>query len=235
VTAHDDLVRSIIPFFDSHPLFTSKYLDYRDWREAVMIMARGGHLIPGGKDRARIFSIKDNLNDERPFQERWDYCETLVGNREINIQWLIGFLEGEACFYFYLGVTKNGNVAQPSIEIKQSSHDLVVLKFIQEFIGGGVISPTVEKGSKEPLIGEYVTNVLKIKADKLLQLVIDMINNNKFLTTKYKEFYTWTRLVNLRNVRAYRDSEGWQLMQDLRLTLNWGGHKKMKAKKRKVK
>lgn len=50
----------IISYFDKFPLYTSKYLDYKDWKEAVILILNNKHSIDEGINR--IDFIKNNMN-----------------------------------------------------------------------------------------------------------------------------------------------------------------------------
>lgn len=55
-----NLVDTIIPFFDKHPLMTRKRRDYELWKEAVCIIHRKEHLTEAG--RRRIVEIREVIN-----------------------------------------------------------------------------------------------------------------------------------------------------------------------------
>lgn len=60
VADQKNLFMKIVPFFEKHPLKTSKHLNFLKFREIIQIMARGEHLKPEGLDR--IQKIKSLMN-----------------------------------------------------------------------------------------------------------------------------------------------------------------------------
>jgi hypothetical protein len=43
------------------------------------------------------------MNRGRPWEDKWDYCQSIRSNRVITHGWLSGFLDGEGSFYVDLG------------------------------------------------------------------------------------------------------------------------------------
>lgn len=64
----EDILNIIIPHFDKYPLFTSKRLDYLDFKRVALMMKEGLHLKK--EDQEIIQVIKKNMNNGRSFEER---------------------------------------------------------------------------------------------------------------------------------------------------------------------
>lgn len=58
-----DVMNVIIPFFDDHPLFTSKSLDYGDWKTLIKMKVSKEHLTEAGIQK--MFQIKSQMNRGR--------------------------------------------------------------------------------------------------------------------------------------------------------------------------
>jgi hypothetical protein len=58
-----DVMNVIIPFFDDHPLFTSKSLDYGDWKTLIKMKVSKEHLTEVGIQK--MFQIKSQMNRGR--------------------------------------------------------------------------------------------------------------------------------------------------------------------------
>jgi len=58
-----DVMNVIIPFFDAHSLFTSKSLDYGDWKTLIQMKVSKEHLTEAGVQR--MFQIKSQMNRGR--------------------------------------------------------------------------------------------------------------------------------------------------------------------------
>ena len=60
VRSLDHLKEQIIPFFESHPLKTKKWIDFLKFRDVVLLMSRGEHLKVEGIEKIR--SIAQEMN-----------------------------------------------------------------------------------------------------------------------------------------------------------------------------
>jgi len=98
VTRINDIINILIPFFDQYPLITSKYLNYLDFKEAAFIIYRSEHLTIQG--RAKLIELKGRMNNKRPWLDKWNHCQK-VNISQLNIQWLVGFIDGEGTFEYY--------------------------------------------------------------------------------------------------------------------------------------
>jgi hypothetical protein len=52
------------------PLYTSKYLNYNNWKEGFILFKDGQHKTPQGLNK--IKDIKENMNDKRK-EYNWDH------------------------------------------------------------------------------------------------------------------------------------------------------------------
>lgn len=64
----------IINYFTSFPLYSSKYLDYKDWKEAALLILDNNHNTEIGINQ--INSLKNNMNLKRT-KFNWDHLKTL--------------------------------------------------------------------------------------------------------------------------------------------------------------
>ena len=64
----------IITYFESFSLYSSKYLDYKDWEEAVILILNNNHYTKQGI--IRIDSLKNNMNLKRIYFN-WEHLEYL--------------------------------------------------------------------------------------------------------------------------------------------------------------
>jgi LAGLIDADG endonuclease len=60
VRGHEHLSKTIIPFFEKHPLKSRKRVDFIKFREIVDLMSRGEHLTVDGVERIREIAGKMN-------------------------------------------------------------------------------------------------------------------------------------------------------------------------------
>ena len=63
VRGHEHLLERIVPFFEKHPLKTSKRIDFQRFRRVVRMMADGAHLDAEGV--AKIRALAEGMNRGR--------------------------------------------------------------------------------------------------------------------------------------------------------------------------
>jgi len=70
----------LINYLDRHPIFSSKYLDYKDWREVVLLMLENKQgvcgLRPTDEDISYVALTKGNMNAKRSIFN-WDHLDLL--------------------------------------------------------------------------------------------------------------------------------------------------------------
>ena len=75
VASRSQLVETIIPFFERHPLRTAKRTDFEKFARCVELMEAGRHLSPAGL--AEIVEIRQTMNQRKP---RHDLIRILRGH-----------------------------------------------------------------------------------------------------------------------------------------------------------
>ena len=67
-----DKLRPLVAYLDQYPLFTTKFLDYQDFRTCFFMMEAKQHLSQAGRDRAK--ALKACMNDSRTYFN-WDHLD----------------------------------------------------------------------------------------------------------------------------------------------------------------
>ena len=78
VRAIGDLERRIIPFFEEHPLFTAKAVEFEKFAKVVRMMRQGAHLTVAGM--AQIAAIAQTMNRRKPSR----YLESSEAIRQLS-------------------------------------------------------------------------------------------------------------------------------------------------------
>jgi hypothetical protein len=94
VTNINDILTKIIPHFEKFPLVTSKYLNFLDFKFAAFIMAEKKHYKIDGIEELR--KLKLYMNNNRPFEDKFNYCWSKAINLHPN--WVQGFIDAEGSF-----------------------------------------------------------------------------------------------------------------------------------------
>jgi hypothetical protein len=63
-----DILSYVLPHFDNYPLITSKYLNYLDFKKAILLIKSGEHLNEKGLNTIR--TIISNMNTNRSFLDK---------------------------------------------------------------------------------------------------------------------------------------------------------------------
>ena len=61
-------------YFTRYPLFSSKYLDYKDWKEIVLLILENKHYTEEGL--IKTDSVRNSMNRQRTFFN-WDHLNKL--------------------------------------------------------------------------------------------------------------------------------------------------------------
>ena len=132
VTSNNELVNKIIPPFYIYPLKTFKFLNYFDFKSAVILMKDKKHYNLNGIKWLK--EIKFKMNKARSFKDKFDFCWNK--NIILTSEWIQGFIDGESSFQSEISINKRNNLKvliNFSLQIKQNSHDVAVLNAIKEF------------------------------------------------------------------------------------------------------
>lgn len=218
VTKNEDLFNIIIPHFEKYPLETSKNLDFLDFKKVVLMCKEGLHLI--NDNREKINFIKNNMNSKRSFDQRWHFHEGSE-YKKLNNEWVQAFIDGEGTFQFnvYKTSTKNKSycVLTPSLEIAQSNHEIKVLYRIKKFFNMGYLKPkydinNIDAAKSSRSVNRYI----------LLQYstVIEFVNKYPMLTCKHLDYEDWKKLIELKDKKAYKTSEGSLEMWKIKNSMN---------------
>nr|YP_009663732.1 hypothetical protein [Dactylella tenuis]QCW06869.1 hypothetical protein [Dactylella tenuis] len=160
----DDILNIIIPHFDSYPLFSSKRLDYLDFKKVALMMKEGLHL--NENYLKIILSIKDKMNSKRSFEERWKFFDSIEPIK-LSDEWVQAFIDGDGSFQFGIADAvsrgKSYVALTPTLSISQSSHDIKLLNAFVSFFGCGYLKPkydinNLEQAKASRSVNSYVVN-----------------------------------------------------------------------------
>ena len=219
----EDILTKIIPHIDKYPLLTSKYLDYLDFKQVALLMQNKLHLNKEVKDN--ILVIKNNMNSLRSFETRWNHLNNSYPIK-LSSEWVQAFIDGEGSFQFSIVNTKNRGkpylALSPTLEVAQSSHDVLILKAIIEFFGVGYLKPKFDIFNMEAAKISRNVNRLVINQHSV---IIDFFEKYPLFTRKYFDYLDWKKLIKLKSERAQDTEEGLQLMKDIKSGMNRGRNK----------
>ena len=202
VSSFKEINRIIIPHFNRYSLLTNKQGDFLLFKSALEIINQGEHINPEGL--RKIAAIKASVNTGKIPEEFLGIKpvirpEVLV-QKIVDPYWLIGFIEGEGCFY--VGIFKNsthsmGYQTKLKFQITQHSRDNLLIKSLVDSLDCGTSK------SKGNACYFAVNNFSDLE-----QKIIPFILNRPLQGTKFKDFEDFCKIVKLMKNKEHLTLEG---------------------------
>lgn len=220
IRSYKDISNKIIPFLDKYPLLTSKYLNYQTFKKAIDLMNNGEHLTSEGMSKIQELAARQTSH-KRSFSENFNFTKTHLTKYQITPNWIRGFVDGEGCFYFYIGKQTNTTIQlQASLEIAQNTHDILILEEIRKFLDCGRFKPkfSTEHGLEA---GEKASSISRLSTSAHLKSkIIPFFDNNCLLTTKSLDYADWKKLIEMKDKKCHLTPEGLNLMKNIKSNMN---------------
>lgn len=217
VTDLGDVVGKVIPFFDKYTLLTSKYLDYEVFREAIlMIKDKGGVTEQVFND---INLLRAKSNNKRDIKEIFEFSKYHSTSDKITNDWLVGFIEGDGSFQFYMGKS-----IYASLEIAQSKARRPLLEAIKEYFKAGAVKPKLNQGYDiEELSSSRGTHRLVISGINILDgKVIPMFKGLELYSIKGEDLKDWINLIEKVKSGDHKREDGFKEMLRIKNGMNKG-------------
>lgn len=223
-----DLVKIVIPHFDTYFLQGSKQLDYLDWRSAVLTVWKNkeeGIKRTSNLSQSEIDFIQNlisQMNNKRSERERAHFISHHT--IEIDPQWIAGFTDGEAHYQYAIASrhTRKSHYlsCEATFEIKQSYHDVLLLEAIRQSLGHGYISPKTKTFSfEETSQAQHRTFKLTVRQH---ETIVSRLSASSLRTQKRFDCQDWIRLIELKKAQAHKHPFGLILMRHIKININKG-------------
>lgn len=207
VTNIEDLCNIILPHFDKYPLITSKHLDYLDFKKVVLMCKEDLHLI--NINREKIFSIINNMNSKRSFDERLDF-NFKIDFQKLNNEWVQAFIDVRGLFCFYVQKEEVICVIAPFLKVRLKNDEIYLLELLVKYFGVGFLNSKLlnEDDFKNSRTIEFIF----FYYDQIIKFVdkFEMFTYNNF------DYYLWKKLINLSNKEAYNTWKGLSQMWSIK-------------------
>ena len=172
------------------------------------------------------------MNNKRNLEEKLDMYEVFTDrikyiHKGLDNEWIRGFVDGEGCFYFYIGRQQKRTIQlQASLEIGQNDYDYKILEEIKRYLNCGRLKPKElcrediirkfkEKGGRSSMTRLIISNATDIK-----NKIIPFFDNNILLTTKNEDYNDWKKLVQMKEEKQHLNLEGLKLMKAIKSRMN---------------
>lgn len=196
-------------------------MDFLDFKKVAFMLKKGNHLQEISVKK--IISIKDRMNNKRPYEERWNYFFSKKKQIILNKEWVQAFIDGEGSFQFNIVNTFNRKkpyIAYIStLSISQSSHSVKLLKAIIDFFGFGYLKPKYDISDIKQAKFSHSVNRCIINNT---QAIINFVDKYPMLTRKHLDYLDWKRLIKLKDEKAYNSITGKILMEKIKSSMNSG-------------
>ena len=215
VQSFNDLSEVIIPHFNKYPLLTQKQSDFLLFKLIVNLLNNKSQSYYEGLQE--IINIRASMNKglSKKLLESFPNTiplsrPTINSDKILHPNWLVGFVDGEGCFYIKpkkLGFSVN-------ISISQHSRDDSLLNVIMNYLDCGVI----ERPSTRP----NVVNFVVYKFDDICEKVIPFFKNYPLQGIKYLDYVDFCKVVNLLNNKSQLTLKELEQIRRIKLGMNKG-------------
>ena len=220
ITNVDDLVYKLVPHFDKYQLVTSKYLNYIDFKSALILLKNKEHFKYEGIQKLKL--IKSTMNKARSFEDKYNYC--LSNKVSLDPSWLQGFIDGEGSFQCEIGLDKRRNSSKNtinfSLQIKQNSHDVAVLNHIKKYLKYGFLKPKYNTENIKVTMSMAFTRKTTVIWIRNYKIICKFFDQYPLYTLKWLDYLDWKRLIRLKESKAHLNRQGLILMKYIKANMN---------------
>lgn len=195
----------IIPHFKEYHLLTQKQIDFYLFTKIVELINEKKHLTEDGINE--IISIRSSMNKGlsntlKILFPNINQVERLLIYPQV-IQsplWLIGFIDGEGCFYVKIKKGKQEGQSTLVFSVTQHSRDLHLMNIIKDYLGCGII----EKISTRP----NMTVLVIYKLKDILLKIIPFFEKYSLLGIKLLDFKDFCKIAHLMVNKEHLTEQG---------------------------
>lgn len=209
-------LRIIINHFDKYPLLTQKSADYFLFKQSVHLIENKSHLTMEGL--LKLISIKASLNwglsdkFKEFFPNVIPTARPEVKFSEIqDINWFVGFVEGEGCFMVVVKQAKSKERYDISLRftITQHNRDLVLLEGLINYLGCGRCS-----------LSRNEATFIVSKFSDISNKIIPLLNEYPLIGTKQANYLDFFKVVELIRAKDHLTKEGIEKIQIIKSNMN---------------
>lgn len=209
-------LRVIIAHFDKYPLLTKKLADYLLFKQSVDLIEKKAHLTMEGL--LKLVSIKSSLNWGLSDKFEVSFPSIVPAARpEVkftgipDINWLVGFVEGEGCFMVNIIQDRNKTKYYFSLSFSISQHDRdsnLLNGFIKYFDCGRCT------------YGRNEVNFIISKFGDINNKIIPLFNQHPMLGTKQADFLDFCQIAMLVENKEHLTKEGVEIIKIIKSNMN---------------
>ena len=127
----------------------------------------------------------------------------------LDVSWIVGFVDGEGCFYVGINYPRGRCQILPEFRIVQHQRDVRLLQKIRNYFGFGIV--TKNHGTRMEF---------RVRGLESLSVLTQFFSENKLQTTKRQSFEKFAAIISLMNERRHLTSDGVQQICNLAEGMN---------------
>jgi hypothetical protein len=221
VQSFSDITQVIIPHFNKYPLLTKKRADFLLFSMAVQFLNDKAQSTKEGLQK--IINIRAAMNNGLSELLKKHFPDTVPVIRPLfNIEliyhpnWLVGFVDGEGCFYVKIkkNSSKLGHQVSLVFSLIQHSRDEKLFNMILKYLGCGVI----EKVITRPDEVKYVV----YKFGNICNILIPLFQKYPLQGVKSLNFYDFCKVANLMINKVHLTKKGIKEINLIKSQMNTG-------------
>lgn len=222
VQSYKDIINKIIPHFDKYPLITKKKADYLLFKQAIYLLnLKAQSSIEGFQ---KIICIKASMNSglSNTLKILFPTIRPIV-RPNVNFagipdpNWLVGFVDGEGCFYVNTKKSINyitGFQVILTFSISQHVRDELLLNKFIHYLGCG----NIEKVTTRP---NGITFVV-YKFSDIIEKIIPFFSNYPLQGIKSLNIKDFCEIANIMKIKGHLTPEGIKKIKSLKSGMNLG-------------
>ena len=115
----------------------------------------------------------------------------------LSANWVVGFVDGEGCFYVGVNYPRNRLQILPEFRIVQHERDEAVLFELQKFFGFGKV--TINNGDRKEL---------RVRGIQNLKNIVDFFKKFPLKTKKQKDFEKFAEIIGMMSEKKHLSEVG---------------------------
>lgn len=218
VQSFANLTSVIIPHFNKYPLLTNKRADFIIFTNIIKLL--------NDKEQATMVGLQKIINMRASMNKGLsDNLKIVFPNTKpiarptIDFEgiphpnWLVGFVDGEGCFYIKITKTKSklGIGITMVFTLSQHWRDHLLMSKIMSYLNCGKI---------EKPKGRYEVRFVVYKFNDILLKILPLFKNYPLQSVKHEDYLDFSKIASLMEKKSHLNSEGLKKISIIKAGMN---------------
>ena len=211
----------LIDHFDRYPLMTSKYSDYKLFKQVFLLIQRKEHLTQEGLQEILSIRAAMNWGLSPNLKSAFPDVVPLVRSRVPNLEvkepnWLAGFASGEGSFQIKIKTSNTSSLGfniHLEFQVTQATRDEELLQNFIHYLDCG----RIEKPKNE-----IAVNFVVSKFNDIMGKVIPFFKKYPIIGVKALDFEDWCKVAEMSKEKQHLTSEGLEKIRKIKAGMNRG-------------